>query len=129
MQLDNWHFIKESVIAAAALRRTDAAGAGSDTAAGAGEAQQAGDAAVQESNVMRILNGFAYTGGSTLAAARALEAPVSQGAGGGAQVQVSGLLCRWAANFDPPALPRQGVCWSRCSGGQGVLRDLATAPW
>jgi len=87
---------------------------------------------VQESNVMRILNGFAYTGGSTLAAARALEAPVSQGAGGGrtsAGLWAALPLGCSAANFDPPALPRQGVCWSRCSGGQGVLRDLATAPW
>lgn len=90
-QLDNWHFIKESVIAAAALRRTDAAGADSGSAAGAAELQQAGDSSMeQESGGLRILNGFAYTGGSTIAAARALEAPDSS-AGGCTHVQVTHL--------------------------------------
>jgi 23S rRNA G2069 N7-methylase RlmK/C1962 C5-methylase RlmI len=53
----------------------------------AGEDQEAEGALAQDSSVLRVLNGFAYTGGSTLAASRALSGADSHS--GAARVQVS----------------------------------------
>ena len=51
------------------------------------EDQEAEGALEQDSSMVRVLNGFAYTGGSTLAASRALSGADSHS--GAARVQVS----------------------------------------
>jgi len=66
-QLDNWQFIKDSICAAKRAGVT-----GGSPARGVPKNEEEA-AEIKSNDVIRVLNGFAYTGGSTMAAAKAAE--------------------------------------------------------
>ena len=102
-QLDNWRFIKATLLAA------DSAGwCGGPPVSGPATTEDPSEVTSQDAAaVLRVLNGFAYTGGSTLAAARAVPGRVQVTHLDGSKSSVE-TARQNAAALD---LPVSGVRW------------------
>ena len=102
-QLDNWRFIKATLLAA------DSAGwSGGPPVRGPATTEDPSVVTSQDAAaVLRVLNGFAYTGGSTLAAARAVPGRVQVTHLDGSKSSVD-TARQNAAALD---LPASGVRW------------------